>query len=78
MISIRTLQKLTFALPRCMLTAPDDVGRMYIIDRNGERAGDINFRSAIVSIYEEYTYCNQVLSAIEKQGEKVTIRRSDQ
>ena len=71
MISMRLIQKISLALPNSFLEAPDDVGRVYIQDKNGERIADIDIRNGDFTIYDEYEYCQQVIDSLESQGEKV-------
>ena len=71
MITMRMIQKVSLALPNTHLKAPDDKGRFYIVDKNGDRVGDIDIREAIFTIYEDYEYCEQVIESLESQGEKV-------
>lgn len=71
MISMRMIQKISLALPNSFLEAPDDTGRVYIQDKNGERIADIDIRSGEFTIYDEYEYCQQVIDSLESQGEKV-------
>jgi len=71
MITMRMIQKVSLALPNTHLKSPDDTGRAYIVDRNGDWVGDIDFREAVFTIYEDYEYCQQVIESLESQGEKV-------
>lgn len=72
MITMRALQKLTFALPRCRIKPSDFPGRQDIVDRDGTPVGDIHWASGVISIYEHYEYCDEVLKSLAAQGEKVT------
>lgn len=71
MISMRMIQKISLALPNSYLKAPDEVGRVYVEDRNGNTIADIDFRNGEFTIYDDYEYCEQVIDALESQGEKV-------
>lgn len=71
MISMRMIQKISLALPNSFLEAPDDMGRVYIKDKNGDRIADIDIRSGDFTIYDEYEYCEQVIESLESQGETV-------
>lgn len=71
MITMRMIQKISLALPNSYLEAPDDVGRVYVQDKNGQRIADIDFRNGEFTIYDDYEYCEQVIDSLESQGEKV-------
>lgn len=71
MITMRMIQKISLALPNSYLEAPDDVGRVYVEDKNGQRIADIDFRNGEFTIYDDYEYCEQVIDSLESQGEKV-------
>lgn len=72
MISMRMIQKISLALPNSYLKAPDDVGRIYIVDKNETPIADIDVRNGEFTIYEGYEYCEQVIESLESRGEKVT------
>lgn len=71
MIPMRLIQKVSFALPKSFVCAPDDAGVMYIQDSTGDRIAHIHIRDGTFTIYDDYEYCEQVIQALEDQGEKV-------
>lgn len=71
MIPMRLIQKVSFALPKTYIDAPDDAGVMYIYDQKGNEIAHIHMREGFFTIYDEYEYCEQVIEALESQGEEV-------
>lgn len=71
-IPMYELQKLTLALPRCLICQPNDAGCSWIIDKDGGKVGDINWHIPQIMIYEGYEYADEVIEAIGK--EKFQIR----
>lgn len=71
MIPMRLIQKVSFALPKTYIDAPDDAGVMYIYDQNANEIAHIHVREGFFTIYDDYEYCEQVIDALESQGETV-------
>lgn len=69
MITMRSLQKMTFALPRCYLGKPDKSGHQFIHDSKGVAIGNINWNNGQVLIFEDYEYSEEVFKALTAKGE---------
>lgn len=64
-IPMREFQKLSLALPKCLICKPEN-GCSFIIDREGNKVGDVHWQIPQITIYEDYEYCNEVVEAIGK------------
>lgn len=71
MIPLKEFTKLAMALPKARITeAKNNVS--FIIDRNGNKIGDVHFQMATITIYDDYEHCDAVL---ERLGKYVDARK---
>lgn len=70
-IPMYEFQKLSSAMSRCKITAPQG-NISYILDRENEKVGEINWLEISITIYESYEYADEVL---ERLGKFTEVKR---
>lgn len=71
LIKMRSFQKLSLALPRATLKSSEDTV-VFIMDKNGDHIGEVNFFTGVITLYDNYVYADQVVEALRQRGETVT------
>lgn len=70
-IPMNEFQKLSSAMSRCKITAPQG-NISYILDSDNQKVGEINWFEVSITIYESYEYADEVL---ERLGKFTDVRR---
>lgn len=58
------LAELASAMPGCLISAPNDAGCSFILDKDNNKAGAIHWHAAQVTIYGEYEYADEVIASL--------------
>lgn len=70
-ISMKALQDLTLALPKCYIKPPDDANISWIVDRNKNKVAHIRWNTAEIYLHSEYKHVESVIDSIGR--DRVTI-----
>ena len=65
-IPMKAFHELALSMPKCKITTPKE-NVSWILDRENNKVGDINWEVPRISIYREYKYYNEVIDNIGKE-----------
>lgn len=63
-MNIADMLNFLMCFPKCKLTKPDG-GVQFLVDREGNLVGDVNWNTNVMSVYDDYKHCTEVVNQIE-------------